>query len=563
MKEKRRKILPAAFLLAGLTVLWSMIGGVPQAGLSPAFAGAAAGPQDSRIEIVFFYNNACESCREEEDYYEIAAKGLEGLTQAYSVSVYNTFRSADRVTFQDMLDTLQIPEEEVSLPVMIIGSSVISGKEEMAAGIRELAEQERSGGTESAAGPSRDKMENGNEGADAAKPAEEKSDSEEDSGRPSGIVLFTTYSCDSCARAKALLGREGITFAEVNIAENGSVETIYQYFSDYQVPERDQKVPVIFYANGYFSGADAIEENIAVLKRAAENHEAARGEEGAGSAGNTAGEERTECSGSMGGEERTERSGSMAGAGKAGQEDSAALRLATIGKVAAAGLLNGLNPCAASMLLMVLSVCLSSGRNVLKTGLVYLAARFLAYFLMGTGLYKLLSVFQGGFLTRMTGMLKILFFLAAVVLAVLNFMDFLNTAGKKYGKVRVQLPVGLRRFNHSMIRKLSGREGRLMYPAVFGLGLLISAGEFFCTGQIYVASVAYIFETNRDLWLAAACFLLLYIAAMCVPHLLLVFLLHRGSSITGSTQFLVKHTWLVKLLNSILFVLFAIWFLVQ
>lgn len=57
--------------------------------------------------------------------------------------------------------------------------------------------------------------------------------------------------------------------------------------------------------------------------------------------------------------------------------------------LAITGFINGVNPCGASMLLMLLAAIAMSGRSVIKTGCAYLAGKFTAYFAMGMGLYKL------------------------------------------------------------------------------------------------------------------------------------------------------------------------------
>lgn len=73
----------------------------------------------------------------------------------------------------------------------------------------------------------------------------------------------------------------------------------------------------------------------------------------------------------------------------------------------------------------------------------------------------------------------------------MNFLDFLSVRKSEYGKVRMQLPKKLRHLNHQMLKKASHMEGAFLGILILGLGIAVSLGEFFCTGQIYMASILY------------------------------------------------------------------------
>ena len=64
--------------------------------------------------------------------------------------------------------------------------------------------------------------------------------------------------------------------------------------------------------------------------------------------------------------------------------------------LAITGFINGVNPCGASMLLMLLAAIAMSGRSVIKAGCAHLAGKFTAYFAMGMGLYKLFMAIGRG-----------------------------------------------------------------------------------------------------------------------------------------------------------------------
>jgi mycoredoxin len=59
------------------------------------------------------------------------------------------------------------------------------------------------------------------------------------------FTMYTTSWCGYCTRLKGQLGREGITFQEVNIEEQPDAATLVE-----QVNNGNQTVPTLVYADG-------------------------------------------------------------------------------------------------------------------------------------------------------------------------------------------------------------------------------------------------------------------------------------------------------------------------
>ena len=85
------------------------------------------------------------------------------------------------------------------------------------------------------------------------------------------------------------------------------------------------------------------------------------------------------------------------------------------------------------------------------------------------------------------------------ILAILYLIDFVNVKRKQYGKIRMQLPTALRKWNHERIEKASKINAKWMIPAAVVLGIMISAGEFFCTGQVYLAAILYMMKMQQEM----------------------------------------------------------------
>ena len=62
---------------------------------------------------------------------------------------------------------------------------------------------------------------------------------------PGSVTMFSTSWCGYCTRLKAQMGREGISFSEVNIEEHpGSAEFVMS------VNNGNQTVPTLVYSDG-------------------------------------------------------------------------------------------------------------------------------------------------------------------------------------------------------------------------------------------------------------------------------------------------------------------------
>jgi hypothetical protein len=145
----------------------------------------------------------------------------------------------------------------------------------------------------------------------------------------------------------------------------------------------------------------------------------------------------------------------------------------------------------------------------------------------------------------------------SLCLCLLNLLDFINARRENYGAIRVQLPRALRRFNHSIIQKTVEGDPRYLMAAIFVLGVLVSAGEFLCTGQIYLATILYLLRTNTGSFTLAFLAFLCYTVAAALPPTLLVILCHKGKQAMALSDFVRNRMPLIKIANTLFFALFA------
>ena len=220
--------------------------------------------------------------------------------------------------------------------------------------------------------------------------------------------------------------------------------------------------------------------------------------------------------------------------------------------VLGAWLLDGINPCAFTVLVMLLSLLAVTGSSrtrVLQAGLAFTAGVFLAYLLVGLGLAGILV--QGERYRLAADIVYLVIGGAALVLGIISIRDGLVTrATGDSSASRLKLPASLlRRIQRVLATGL--KPTRLVFSAV-GCGLVVSLLELVCTGQVYLPTIALILR-EPDLRSSAFFYLVLYCLAFILPLLAVFGLVYFGSGVAGISRLGVRYSWVVKLATGLLF----------
>ena len=225
--------------------------------------------------------------------------------------------------------------------------------------------------------------------------------------------------------------------------------------------------------------------------------------------------------------------------------------------VAGAGLLDGINPCALATLVFLisyLSFTQRGAKEVLATGLLFAAGIFVAYLGVGLGAFRALQMMEGFALAS-----KLLYpamALGTLVLAGYSFRDYLRAKAGAVSDMTLTLPRGLTTLAHRLIR------GSLRVPSFLGFafvaGLLISILELFCTGQIYLPTLTYIWSTE-GLRLRAFQLLVLYVAMFTLPIVALTLVAYAGASSRRLAALARENTAAVKLAIAVLFIVLTVY----
>ena len=345
-------------------------------------------------------------------------------------------------------------------------------------------------------------------------------------------VVYYLYvtACASCAEAKKVLDtlpasvsltrgayafESKVEIVPINIGEETALAL--SLFESYRVPEDKQVAPIVFLRDRYLSGSEEIQRDLF----------------GALARGEVVGN-------------------------RIVQTEKVSLPPLHLLSTMAAGLVGGLNPCALSMVLLLLSILIPLEKKVGRYALLFLASKFVCYLAIGTLLASVLQAFDLNWLPMA---LKIFLTVYSAALIILNLWDACAAGREEYGQIRNQLPARLRRFLHHRIKGIA-TDTRAMVPVMVLLGALVAASEFLCAGQVYLATLLSSLQSGAQ---AMRMFLMLvvYCLAFLIPSALLTVLVIKGKAVLQVSDWMRRRMAVIKLVTALFFlaVLLAVWLL--
>lgn len=354
------------------------------------------------------------------------------------------------------------------------------------------------------------------------------------------LIFFYSNSCHECIKVKTELmpkiyERFKDRIEEIEYQDIADIEN-YKFLlglkKQYGI-SRDLKVPVIFFEGNFLSGRDAIVQR---LERFLEN--------------------------------------SLVRPGIKEQyhpEQSRRVDLLShffsfsLMAVTSAGLIDGINPCAFTVIVFFISFLALQGykkKELIVIGLFFILAVFLTYLLIGLGFFGFFYRLKGFWLVS-----KIFNFaigILSIILGMLAVYDFIRY--KKTGKTEgliLQLPQVIKNRIHFVIglhyRKSQNLKLQEKKTVVFRLvltafitGFLVSVLEAVCTGQVYLPTITFVLKTTQ-IRLQALVYLLLYNLMFIIPLLVIFIFALLGVTSEQFAQFFKRHFLTTKILMAVLF----------
>lgn len=230
--------------------------------------------------------------------------------------------------------------------------------------------------------------------------------------------------------------------------------------------------------------------------------------------------------------------------------------------VLGAGLIDGVNPCAFTVLVFFISFLNFVGyrkKELLLLGSVFILSVFFTYVLIGIGLFKFIQSLEVFSLFS-----KIIYFAVAwltIILGMYSVYDWYIY--KKTGnpdQLKLKLPSFIKLKIQRIVQGASRNRNRTLVElaiAISTCGFVVSLLESVCTGQTYVPTIAYVLK-NSLLRPKAFFYLVLYNLMFILPLAIIFLAALRGVSSEMFSKMARRHLGTIKLFTAGLFFLLGI-----
>jgi len=343
------------------------------------------------------------------------------------------------------------------------------------------------------------------------------------------MAFFAAFGCRECQRVTYLLNylrhmHPTLTIKEFDLHDRNNAILYEAVARRYRMPARNRLVPATTFIGDLYYQQDAI--TLRNLNRALARYE----------------EKGTTCPWEVSARELD------------AARNSITHRFLTFGPltVFAAGLLDGINPCAFTTLVFFISYLFYAGKRgkeILLIGSAFTLAIFLTYFLIGCGIFAFLK-----YLDRYAYLSQVLTWIiagSAIVLGGISLFDYVKARRGRHQEIQLQLPGILKQHIHRTIR--ASMHTYVYTLTAFAAGVIISVLELACTGQVYLPTISFV-TSQPELRAAAMAFLALYNLMFIIPLVVVFILAYRGRTSARLADWSKRHLAAVKLGTAVLFI---------
>lgn len=187
----------------------------------------------------------------------------------------------------------------------------------------------------------------------------------------------------------------------------------------------------------------------------------------------------------------------------------------TLPLIITTGLLDSLNPCAISLLLIYIALMYTMQKDhkaIVGFGVYYIAAVFVTYFLLGIGLLEAFQFFGIPNLIVKIGAIFVIIF------GLLNIKEYFFPNAP----LKIRMPMSVRMKANEWAHKAT-------IPSAIILGFLVGITEFPCSGAVYIAILSYLQAQET---LTSGIFYLFIYNIMFISPLVIIYLFASNQVIT-------------------------------
>ena len=535
-KHNATKIKYLLLLILFITILFPLpaqAAPVSPQGIGPGFSTATPDLSETKVQVYFFYSEACSHC------LAVIDNIVKPLQNEYPGLVdFRLLELSNRINYEALMaaeDQLQTAPDNRDLPVVILGDKVLTGEEENNNQLRKIVEEGVNGEKISFFSIEGYKLDDlvtsvPQEGSSPLEACDINNPEDCIVDDPIYIAYFYQTGCQECSRSEADLAYLQSKYPQIIIEDFNIYDqaALAAWMAERADRDGELQTPAVFIADQAWIGETEIRPQTIepFLQTITETGSAAFWKDF------------NPEQGSQTLIERFQKMGWVA--------------------ILLAGLVDGLNPCAFATIIFFVSYLTLSGhkgKQVLLTGASFTLGVFLAYLIVGLGFYKVLDLIK----EYMNVISKIVYGLTALIclfLAILSIRDYFKTRHGNLDDMALKLPEPLRKRINTAVRE--GRKSSSYYLSAFFTGLVISILELACTGQIYLPVIISM-STLPEQRTQAVLFLILYNLMFIVPLIIVFVLAYYGTTSKQFTAFLKKNAAAVKIGMALVFITLAVW----
>lgn len=359
------------------------------------------------------------------------------------------------------------------------------------------------------------------------------------------VIYFYADDCSNCQAIKPFIAqikekyKDKVDFLEHNVKEKEECRQLFfQFIKTYNLPDNQAKVPIIFAGNDYLLGVKDIETNLETKI----NEKVSKKED-----------LKIDCHKFIADWEAGDHSGNtpdLNSCSAASSEDFCSIaskndqnKKISIGLVISTAAIDSINPCAIAVLLFLIAVLISlktTRKRMLAVGLVYISGVFLSYYLAGIGLLKVIQNFN---------IAKEISLFAGAIVVIAAFISAKEGLYPDSKQILV-IPEKTKKIFMDLMKKGT-------FLAVFAAGILVSAFELPCTGQVYLAILSLM--SQEELKAQAYGYLFIYNLIFVLPLIIILLAASWGMNIE-KLQTLRKDTRKsIKIIIGIIMFILGVW----
>ncbi len=226
----------------------------------------------------------------------------------------------------------------------------------------------------------------------------------------------------------------------------------------------------------------------------------------------------------------------------------------TIGLIIAAALADSINPCVFGVLIFLMAYMTRVFKNkvrMLIAGLIYIIAVYLAYFLIGVGIFTLAYT---------AGLAKQFYWLAAIIAIAAGAFEIKDYFWYGRGFSLQMLPGGAKRLKKisSAMKKMETKHPVLSLGVAAALGVMVVFLELPCTGAPYLAILGML---SSGAYAEGMPLLLLYNLVFILPLFVIIGLVYTGKASKKLEKWRKAHRGLMRLFIGLFLMLLGLYML--